>query len=358
MDKHFADWYRVARLEPKGDDIPKRWAGVEAFTKELDSAKAMDCVRLFFGLPVSSASFQDGLRATFQKADPAFPMRDNDVELRVLAGATIVNFLSSKGTTVLASAIALATDSSAWQGLRKDVLVPEVWEAARQFLFENAIRMRAAAQLEVAFSGPKNDDLLTEVKANFTADSLAHPLQKLNNATSLLAKSTSDAITKASFALRALREESDILWWVFGRTSRDTKERFSEEKVPGACLLMGKELADITLIVPGPIAVPAVLDRLLADSFPELPEAIAVDSAVDGTGSEWRAKVVAETHQQANGLGILHSALKASIQDSAWKKSFHASDGFNIEKQTFTPRQIALQMYNERLLHRTLSTAK
>ena len=47
MQKHFADWYRVAHLEPKGDDILKRGPGVEAFTKEVDTSKSMDCVRAF-----------------------------------------------------------------------------------------------------------------------------------------------------------------------------------------------------------------------------------------------------------------------------------------------------------------------
>jgi hypothetical protein len=358
MEKHFSDWYRVAHLEPKGDEITKRWAGVEAFTKEVDTAKAMDCVRAFFGLSPVSGTFLEGLRATFQKADPAFPMRDNDVELQVLAGATIVNFLSTKGTTILASATALATTSAAWQGLRKDVLIPDVWEIATQFLFDNAVRLRAPATLEMTVAVPKNEELLAEIKASFAADAFAHPFQKLSNATSTLAKSTNEALGRAAYALKALREESDILWWVFGRTSRDANKPFSERKVPEACLLMGKELADITLIIPGPIAVPAILERLLADSFPELPHTVAVDSAIDAAGPEWRAKVAGEMHQQASGLGILHGALHASIQDSGWKKSFQPPDGFNIKKQKFTPLQIALQMYNERLLHRALGTAK
>jgi hypothetical protein len=363
MHKHFADWYRAAHIEPmftsvyKSDDFPKRWAGVEAFTKEIDAPMAMDCVRVFFGLSPVAATFLDTLRVTFQKADPAFRMRDNDVELRVLTGATIVNFVSSKAT-ILASAVALATTSTAWQGLRKDVLIPDVWEAASQFLFDNAGRLRVLPHLEITTIAPKNEELLTEIKASLTADAFAHPFQKLNNATGSLAKSTNEALAKTSNALRTLREESDILWWVFARTSRDTKKRFSLMKVPEACLLMGKELADVTAIIPGPIAVPAVLDRLLADSFSEPLDTITLDSAVEAVDSEWRAKVVAEAHQHASGLAILHTALRASMQDSGWKKSFQSSEGFNLKKQRFSPLQIALQMYNERLLHRALNAVK
>jgi len=357
MLKHFADWYRAANLEPKSEDIPRRLAGVEAFAKELDAAKAMDTVRVFFGLSPAAPAFLDALRATFQKADPAFPMRDNDIELRILAGSTLIQLLSKKFST-LASAAALATTSSAWQGLRKDVLIPDVWGAARNFLFDNALRLRMLSPLDITMSVPNNDELLTEVKASLTAESLAQPIQKLNNSTASLAKSANEAFAKAFTGLKTLREESDILWWVFARTSRDTSKRFSEMEVSKACLLIGKEIADITQIIPGPIAVPAVLHRLLADSFSELPTSLTLDSAVEAVDSEWRATVVAEAHQHGLGLAILHTALRASIQDAAWKKSFQTSEGFNLKKQTFAPLQIALQMYNERLLYRALNAVK
>ena len=55
---------------------------------------------------------------------------------------------------------------------------------------------------------------------------------------------------------------------------------------------------------------------------------------------------------------ILHGALFASVKDPGWKKSFQKLEGFNFKKQNFTPLQMALQMYNERLLHRALGSGK
>ena len=357
MHTHFADWYRAAHLEPKSDEIPKRWAGVEAFAKKLDTTKAMDTVRVFFGLPPSAITSLDAMRVTFQGADPAFPMRDNDLELRVLAGSTIVHCLSSN-VNMLTSAVALATTSGAWQGLRRDVLIPDVWSSATQFLFDTAVRLRVVSPLDVTTTLPKNEDLLTEIKANFTADALAHPLQKLNNSTTSLAKSAKEALTKASNSLRTLHEETDILWWVFGRTSRDMNKRFSDMELVEACLVMGKELADMIQLIPGPIAVPAVLQRLLNDSFSQLPASITLDSAVDVVTSAWRDKAVADAHQSANDLAILHTALRGSMEGSGWKKSFQSSTGFSLKKQIFAPLSIALQMYNERLLQRCLNMVK
>ncbi len=98
MYKLFAEWYRVAGIDPRGDDLPKRWAGIETLTGTMDTTNAVDLARLFLGSTSGSAQFKDQLASRFQNADPAFPMRNNDLELRVLAGAAIAQYVETQST--------------------------------------------------------------------------------------------------------------------------------------------------------------------------------------------------------------------------------------------------------------------
>ena len=68
MHKLFGEWYRVAGIEPRGEDLPKRWVGVEAASKDLDIAKSLDVVRIFLGMNASLES-KDRLAVIFQKSD-------------------------------------------------------------------------------------------------------------------------------------------------------------------------------------------------------------------------------------------------------------------------------------------------
>ena len=85
----FGEWYRLAKLTPEHELLARRWGGVEAFVADADESDVFDLARLFNELPVKSESFLSGFRGAFQAADAAFPMKDNDLELAVLAGACL-----------------------------------------------------------------------------------------------------------------------------------------------------------------------------------------------------------------------------------------------------------------------------
>ena len=53
-----------------------------------------------------------------------------------------------------------------------------------------------------------------------------------------------------------VREEANVLWWVFGERSRDTYKRWSECTVPECALMAGKELADLVRIPAGSWPLP------------------------------------------------------------------------------------------------------
>jgi hypothetical protein len=96
MHKNFGEWYRLVALEPDGAKLAKRWAGVTAWATTIRNRDVdlLETVRIFQGMP--SQTSRDAFLAAFQKQDPAFPQR-NDLELQVLAGASLVAGIQSVG---------------------------------------------------------------------------------------------------------------------------------------------------------------------------------------------------------------------------------------------------------------------
>src|SRR5262249_6592381 len=96
MHPDFADWYRRIEIDPKADELQKRWQAIEAFHQKATATDLADATRVFFGMAPGSQGFLAKYRTEFKATDDAFPMRDNDAELQVLAGATLAkNFAGS-----------------------------------------------------------------------------------------------------------------------------------------------------------------------------------------------------------------------------------------------------------------------
>ena len=74
--------------------------------------------------------------------------------------------------------------------------------------------------------------------------------------------------------LAVTAEETNILWWIFGGRSRDTHEAFEEiadEVIP---FVAAKELADLTTLLPGHVAICAFADRVSQTGRAKAPQTV------------------------------------------------------------------------------------
>jgi len=254
MHKDFSEWYRLAGIELQNDVLLKRWAGVEAFEAGRDEIVSL--VELFFGFYDVTEQFIGNFRSPFQAADAAFRMRDNNQELSVLAGAKLVSVM--EGTSIeLGDLATMALVSCAAQNLRSAPCVNEIPERATQHLSRRSIRRN-----QIPLTTPPEGG------------------------------GPSPEIVQIQRDLAVVAEESNVLWWVFGESSRDLNKRWSECPVPQATLLAGKELADLTRIVPGPAAAAALLDRVVKCAKARPPVHVLVKDAIAELPKDWRQNFV------------------------------------------------------------------
>src|SRR5258708_29840259 len=122
MHPLFGEWYRKAGIQPTNETLTSRWKGIETHTKKIESSKILDLARCFVRLPWKKAANQQEFIADFLASDAAFPVRDNAVELEVLAGSAIIACIdpASKYSDFASSVL----DAAAARRLRRAPVVP------------------------------------------------------------------------------------------------------------------------------------------------------------------------------------------------------------------------------------------
>lgn len=355
MHKHFADWYRAAHIEPKADDLEKRWMAVETLIKKPNHEKTLDWIRLFLGKTTRNKDFAALFSQAFKDKDAAFPMRDNQLELRVLAGTTVIYFLEKKATE-LTDTVALAAVCYCCSDLSPAPLFPDVINAAKDYLLKEALRVRSVDQemlkgLDVSVEEALNPAIEAIKSGNFAniAATFSKPFNQLVTVTSNLAS-----------AVETFQEELDILWWIMGEHSRDLNRKMGDIALSSACLITGKELADVTRILPGPVGAPAFLDKMLGSgrTAPLLP--VTIKDAVSSSPRDWRTHFVEGFDPRVEDFCSIHIAVQKSLEanrENDWLSSFKVSSQVNPKKKC-NALKLAMQVYYERLLSRAVRMSK
>ena len=232
MHKDFAEWYRLASIEPNADILPKRWTAIAKYVPGRD--EIISLARLFYRLGKPEQEFLATFVDAFQQTDPAFKTRENEHELSLLAGAELIDVIQrgEKDSAVMA---ALSLVCAPAGNTRSCPCVADIPEIAVHYL---------STLSKDRISIGKSDTESEPRKAMFDA------LVALGPPHSDLAKEYRQLHRQVGI----INEESNMLWWLFSEYSRDEDRPWKSFSVPAVAIMAGKELADLTQIIPGPIS--------------------------------------------------------------------------------------------------------
>ncbi len=336
MHKDFAEWYRAAGIPPKGDILPKRWAGIETY--EPGHNEIVSLTRLFYRLGKPTEEFENTFRSAFQTADPAFQMRDNDQELLVLAGAELIDIIE-RSPIELADLAALSLVCAAAQNLRGAAAIPDIPEIAARYLSKRAIERARKGQGDGDSASSSRTALFDGLTAaGAPLNGLPAELERLHR------------------ELAVVSEESNMLWWLFSEHSHDLKQPWAKSTVPAVALVAGKELAELTRVLPGPIAATAFLDRVIRFAKAKPPSTILVVEAINDVTVEWRRTYAGQNCPvELENLVPISYGVKISLtapENDAWLIPFKSGTGISADS-TIVPHILAYQMFLEGLLSRS-----
>lgn len=358
MHKNFLRWYETVALDLARDEVPLRWQGVQALATEITTEDVVQLVRLTVGLPAREKSITSKLRAAFKKADPKFRDDGNDSELRVLAGATLVELLSATEASDLGTAAALLLIAADLQGKRAGEYPQDFVGEARKYVTALSYQTREdRAWPKITTASLKLE--MTAMQSNWAA--IPSELERVAKALSSAQKQVASWIDAAERAYELQQEQLDVAWWVFGGISRDLDRPVRDIPVSGMPLVLGRELADQVRMLPGPLSAAAFLDRMLSHHN-ERPESVTLREAVFATETAWQSAWV-EGFAGAGlgdgslplGSGIRHAASGAT--GAEWDQWVQRVVGISPET-SFSLGELGRQAYTETLAYRAVNDAR
>lgn len=347
----FADRYASAGLAPTPALIVSREEPAKRIVQSIDKLKTLGLVSIYFGNVGHDLTW---FRDEFRKDDPSFSLINNQNETILLA-ALVLSELILAGKPI--AILALIAGSVA--GLRKPQDCEWLLQQAKQKALDLSVAEREPVEFEPKLTFTPTAKLKDEVAGLGEGDwpTLIALLGKIRTESHQSLTAISNQAAGALSALKKgnsnLREESQMLWWIFGGHSSSLERNFNTLTPNQAAIVSAIDLGNLTTSHYGPIAAPAMLERILG--LAKRPAKNALISELDKT-------LDSIPKGDLNKLEINHQALPPQIAPIATAIELSRSLGVGAWGNLFTektglsssielpPLELAEQLYYEHLL--------
>lgn len=351
----FFTWMKEFSLGDAGAVMTQRWQAVEKFAEGADGSDVEALVRLALASkhPASSDRAK-ALEQAFRDEGQNFTAKDNARELQVLAACCLIKIAEdTDNDSAVTAALAMATASIA--GLRRLTLPVDLLQAATAALGE--LVCGTARRPEIPAAGvpykPLFESSVQKAKAQPDMNGLIEGLTQAGNAVTAAVNQnqakTQKAISALTKRLDQQDEELQMLWWLIGERSEDLNCSFAAIPELARPLVLSKELADHTLLPPGPPSVHALLSRAKLSGNGK----VVLADAVAAAPYDW-LKTHAVAQEASPVTQPLHFAILRQLETGPgkdWVAGWAAAT--DLPKDVaLAPLTLAELFYRERLLTR------
>jgi len=355
------DWYRIASIASYNAEILESRSNViHSIIESKNINWLLDCVRLYLNKPNVSEEFKKEFTSLFL-ADPLFPIKENDFELRVLAGAIINEHINSnKGSDSVSLAMALMTSSFELKGIiNKDII-----ENSIEFKERKSVEYRKQSQ-EIIFSPieMEEEELMDEEAQENEEELIPTTIDELNSKIDDLEDYMLEKLKMFNQVqllynkVKVLEEESNIHWWIFRAFSNFKNQPMKELDYHVAPILLALELSDLTTIIPGPNASKQYLKKVIYDNLTDHSKPIIIKDVINKTNRIDKEKIILRFRKSnlGNLCPILYAFDESSKidNDESWIAYFEKTTGISSNNK-IDMIDLAYQFYLENLLVKSL----
>lgn len=346
MPHEFAKWISETGIEITEDMRDARWVGTRANGLAPDRENTEALIRLAFKSKQQPASDDiKRIREVFQGADSDFPMYGNDRELQILAGAAL--FARMRIDDQEAAETALMVTTASFADARKPALPMDLRGIASQTLTRLADHNRKRPDLD-SFEEAESTFDVAAMATKITSGDPTSALKAIQVAIGNVAEAHAESMKSFADMVKIQDEELQMLWWLIGESSRDTGARLDSIPELTKPFQIGKELADMTVHLPGPRAIPGLLARVGIKDKGKF----ALPDAINALEDDWIRTVLANG-EFSPVTAPLHFALSRRLETGAgddWVNGWQAAVGIT-KPPSVTALTVASLFYQERLIH-------
>jgi hypothetical protein len=358
-DRRFPGWYRVAVVEPDPEKVQRRWPVVAKWANENNALATLELVRLAHSRSCQDSQFlRSHVHADLQAQDPSMAVDGVDLEIGVLAAAALI--VKFGGSSTSADVGALGASSARFGGWAP--LLADLPGESEKYLAAEALSIRTADS--VALTEEKPHEGLTANLTDFsqTATSQAAgtvtfgAIQPIIETLAGIANQPStlrDALDEVVRALRLVREEADVLWWLVSDSDAEGQS-WEKAKPEALALMMAVELAERTCELPGLPNAEALL-RQAVPKGKRLSQ-VSLADGLDAAPPDWRSRVALLRDARCPDMTPVVEAVVRSTEvphGVAWAETASAVVGFDLTEPG-EPVAAAMQLYRELMLLRSM----
>jgi hypothetical protein len=346
MNKNFNEWYLEAGMSLRDEQLKSRWAGVEKKSKKVTADDIINLIKVFYDIRVDE-SFKDLFAGEFIEFDTAFS-RKSERELALLAGAVLVQIAENNSESYSFAELLV---SAASFGNRKPA-VAGIYQEIERVMFEDMIRIRENSINEEQPSQTSSKSVIKalENSSNGWAPEVATAVINYVKSIDASIKKLNEATITIRKSEEVYFEDSQLLWWLTAGWSRDLKYAYKSIDKQAACLIIGKEAAELVKVFPGPYPIKGVLNKMIENckKADENWDFVDVIYAVD---SEWKRQYN-KAYQARDILDLLPiSAALARSENTEtkdeWITKYAREVCVSVSEMKHSPLEFALQMYFE-----------
>ncbi len=350
----FTGWYAQFQLSDDAGQRQARLQGVTELAKDANSEMVEALVRLAFGTKrTASPQLIAKIREAFSNADANFRHSGNNLELQVLAAACLVQIMEVGPSS---SRAALAITTAACGGARTVELPMDLVARAEITVHLRAEINRKRPGLSMKFSKLQNLDFSTVQETVQSRPDWDSVIAAFGEMQTVLEKTFAELATqeevmfeKVDSHLKIKDEELDMLWWLTGQRSTDLCCSFDAIQADAQPIVMGKEMADLTTLQPGPVSLKGLLSRAGLKERKK----IALTTSTKAVSAEW-SKSFLNDGEYSPVTMPLHFALQRRLENDAgdeWISNWSSVTGIDANF-AMSSLELGIVFYRERILAR------
>lgn len=350
MNKNFAEWYRIANIEPTSERLENRWSGITYFIEnQLKNDNIFELVKMFYSRPTQE-EFREKFVECFVDEDSVFD-RNNELELSILAGTTLVEIIENYKFNMLPI---FATISFSFSEVSP--VIPSILKTIKETFIKETCSTREEIldEDDETYKCPKSNEILKVLDENqpiWTSDIQGALIEYITE-TSKYLKDLGEKEKYHRKTTDIYAEDSQILWWMMSGWCNDLDKPFHKIKQVDASPFIGKELADKIKILPGPYSAKAVIHKMLeCCNKKNKCKMITLKDIIENLDATWKIKCLKE--YDINGIEeitpIMFAISKSLTVDEGedWNPQFKKIVGCRAENIIRTVEEMAFQMYLE-----------